>query len=177
MILDSEPSRGLRREVRCFSWIEASTTVHMEAKSCLFRVSWRQILAKYYLNCAHHSKQSWTYSKVVYDWWRSGGEGKVAIKQKATTMRDTWNLMNIHSMNYLVCISTRLPHVMFLLDMVQSRTATATGAALRKKRIPNFLQNTKIVINGSPQGRFEHLGVETAWKIHARHGEHSEIIN
>ena len=31
-----------------------------------------------------------------------------------------------------------------------------------KKRIPNFLQNTKIVINGSPRGRFEHLGVETA---------------
>ena len=30
-----------------------------------------------------------------------------------------------------------------------------------KKRIPNFLQNTKIVINGSPRGRFEHLGVET----------------
>ena len=24
-----------------------------------------------------------------------------------------------------------------------------------------FLQNTKIIINGSPRGRFEHLGVET----------------
>ena len=31
-----------------------------------------------------------------------------------------------------------------------------------KKRIPNFLQNAKIVINGSPRGRFEHLGLETA---------------
>ena len=35
------------------------------------------------------------------------------------------------------------------------------GAGLRKNEILIFLQNTKIVINGSPQGRFEHLGVET----------------
>ena len=46
-----------------------------------------------------------------------------------------------------------------------------------KKRIPNFLQNTKIVINSSPRGRFEHLGVETGSKLHARHDGHSEIIS
>jgi len=28
--------------------------------------------------------------------------------------------------------------------------------------VADFLQNAEIVINGSPRGRFEHLGVETA---------------
>ena len=38
-------------------------------------------------------------------------------------------------------------------------------------------KNTKISIKRAPGGRFEHLGVETGWKIHARHDGHSEIIN
>jgi len=41
-------------------------------------------------------------------------------------------------------------------------TTTTTGAALRKSEFLIFLQNTKIVINGSPRGGFEHLGVDTA---------------
>ena len=38
-------------------------------------------------------------------------------------------------------------------------------------------KNTKIVINGSLRGRFEHLWVQTGSKLHARHDEHSEIIS
>ena len=34
-----------------------------------------------------------------------------------------------------------------------------------------------VTINGSPQGRFEHLGVETGSKLHARHDGNSEIIS
>ena len=36
---------------------------------------------------------------------------------------------------------------------------------------------TKIISNGSPRGRFEHSGVLPGSKLHARHDEHSEIIN
>ena len=44
-------------------------------------------------------------------------------------------------------------------------------------RTEDFLYIMKIVIKGSPGGRFEHLGVETGSKIHAEHDEHSEIIS
>ena len=36
---------------------------------------------------------------------------------------------------------------------------------------------TKIILNGSPRGRFEHSGVLPGAKLHAEHDEHSEIIS
>ena len=42
---------------------------------------------------------------------------------------------------------------------------------------PETLENTKIVLTGSPRGRFEHSGVLPGSKLHARHDEHSEIIS
>ena len=39
------------------------------------------------------------------------------------------------------------------------------------------IQNTKILITGSPRAHFEHLGVQPGSKLHARHDGHSEIIS
>ena len=36
---------------------------------------------------------------------------------------------------------------------------------------------SKILITGSPQTHFDHLGVQPGSKLHARHDEHSEIIS
>ena len=38
-------------------------------------------------------------------------------------------------------------------------------------------ESTKIILNGSPRGRFEHSGVLPGAKLHAEHDGNSEIIN
>ena len=42
---------------------------------------------------------------------------------------------------------------------------------------PETLENTKIVLTGSPRGRFEHSGVLPGAKCHVEHDGNSEIMN
>ena len=51
-------------------------------------------------------------------------------------------------------------------------------ATLEPERMETvFCKDTKILLNGSPQGRFEHSGVLPRAKLHAQHDGNSEIIN